>query len=308
VKIPPALSKFKIMDSNVQRGMIPFIIGRLGNKLITETEIKMKLSENEFLFDEVLPQPANVQTLAVERRTFNEKELYNFLKLWKKNSVLLKFRYHERHYKRKEVEEYLQNCHPLRVDIPLGIRPEVEPGPDEEVDDEPAPILEKERDIEILWRWVLTDPTKFDMVPRALIRDDLAFLVENEAVHTVQRLIVVTDDIKMVNRLSAIRSMNWRDHRETFHCPIKYWVMCDLTPPPGFDSINEVIIDEGGLDGWIATAADEDLDPIQRGLDLSMIRLVRPTMGAIIQEEEEFKTYVRILENLDIPDDDIPEE
>jgi len=290
-RLPQEIEEFKLMDTLNQRGIVPFIIGRLGHKLISETEIKMKINEMEFLFDEKVPLRSTVSTLSERKRVFSEETLRLFITKWRKNSILLKFKYHERFYEREKVEDFLNSKHPLRVQIPLGISTS-----DEDLTEKDMLLLERDRDTEILWEWVLSNPSDLSSIPRTLIRDDLPLLRNNPALLTASRILIVSDDIKLVQQLSTLRSFNWRKSLETYRCSVKNWVQSDLTAGTHFDSATEVVIDEGSLDGFIDNVKDDsELDPIRVGIELDMIKLIRPTQSHKIQEVSEYDDMIAIL-------------
>lgn len=289
-RLPPEIQDFEVLETVEQRGVTPFIIGRLGHKMISETEIMMKLDEMNFLFDERLPEVANVATLALRRREFSERTLRNFLSLWRRNSILLKFRYHERYYDREKTESFLNSVHPLRVQVPLGIGPT-----EDELRVRRDLLLERDRDTEILWSWVLSRPDDLSQLPRALIRDDLPILRNNPEITSVNRLLIVSDDLKMVYQLATLRSVSWWDQKETFRCSMQDWVHSDLTAGTHFDPIREVVVDTGSLDGFINNAADEDLEPLQHGISSDMIQKIRPTRSPYVQEVSEYDSLMDIL-------------
>jgi hypothetical protein len=289
-KIPDELLGFQVLKTEVQRGITPFIIGRLGSKLISETEIKMKLNEMEYLFNEKLPIKATVGTMALRNRDFSEGTIRSFISKWRSNSILLKFRYHERYYDRDKVESYLRSCHPLRVSIPLGIEPS-----EDEKELKKDLRLERDRDTEILWEWVLSDPSDLDSMPRALVRDDLPLLRANPHILSVERLLVVSNDLKMVQQISTLRSWNWRSHKTTYICGIEKWIQADCLPGSHFNATDEVVVDMGSLDGVIARLSDEELEPLRTGLRLEDFSLIRPTRSHNIQEVSEYDTLLDIL-------------
>jgi hypothetical protein len=290
--IPPELEEYSVMNTLNQRGVVPFIIGRLGDKLISDTEITMKIMENEFLFDERLPVPAIVETLSERKREFHQEEFELFLQMWKENSVLLRFNYLERYFKREEVENFLENNHPLRVDIPLGVIPPV----DEDTPSMSLESLEIEREKEILWEWVLTNPQNLETIPRRIIKDDLAIVRDNPDILSRPRILLVSDDRALISHLANLRGLNWRSQRETFSCSIENWIKGDLRASGNmFPEPNDIIMDEGSLDGYLAT--HEDLpDSIYQGVPLWAIKLERPT-GSLgrVQEASEYDAFLEII-------------
>jgi hypothetical protein len=293
-KVPKELDEYRMMCTLNQRGTIPFIIGRLGHKLISEEEIKMKINESEYLFDERLPTPANVETMVMERKPLTEEVISEFLSKWRNNSVLLRFMYHERYYDREKVELFLRSTHPMRVIIPMGC------ADDPDVDTrESETRLEKDRETEALWRWVQSNPPNMESMPRALIRDDLPLLRDNPKLLELPRVLIVSDDVKMVQQLSNLRSFNWRSSKQTFRCSVKDWVDADLTAGQHFNATDEVIVDIGSLDGYIDNVEnDSDLDPKRHGILLSSIETIRPTRSHKIQEVSEYDSMLSILKEL----------
>lgn len=266
-----------VLTNESVRGFAPFLLTRLHSKVMSESELVAKLAERENLLGEkVKIKSLTVANLARGKATLTDELLTEFIDKWFTNSKLLRLRVEERYYDREAIEEKLGNTHPLRV---TGL---LKPLPLEEK----ATITRSEHDRQVnaLWRWVQSNPCGLDRLPQALIRDDLLLLSEN--LQTIPRLLVVSDDIKLVNAYAIQRGMNWRATRETFHISINNWVLSDLTARGEF-SPDEVWVDEGSLDGYLDNLdalAKEPPDPDGQPIT-GRYRPVRPTGNLVLPFE-----------------------
>jgi hypothetical protein len=223
------------------KAFAPFFVGRLHSKIISETEIVSKLVENEELFQEHPPaRRVTVRNVALGSSHLREETIAAFLEQWKTNSKLLRFRISERYYDREMVEDILGQDHPLRVNgltenLPLGNKADIT-------------RLEHDREVNILFEWVKSNPQGLDAIPRALIRDDNILLSGRHL--TIPRLLIVSDDMDAVHSSSNLRSFNWRESRETFHISVEDWILSDMLSGRDF-SPDEVFVDTGSLDGYL---------------------------------------------------------
>jgi hypothetical protein len=261
--------QFRLLTHENIRGFEPFLVTRLRTKVISESEIVAKLAERSSLLG-IPPKTERlvVETLAKGRRPLTDELLAEFTDLWKSNSKLLRFGRRERYYDREAVEQELNFSHPLRVggilcDLPL--REEAE-----------LTRLEHDREVNRLYEWVKSNPQRLDDIPRALIRDDLILL--SDAYLTIPRLLVVTDDIKLIRACAHMRDFNWRQNRTTYHISVNDWVLADLTGGKDFGP-DEVFIDEGSLDGYLDALEKKGQEPPNPdGMGItSRYRPVRPT-------------------------------
>jgi len=259
----------RLLTEESMKGFEPFLVSRLRSKVISESEIVAKLAErSQLLSDPPATKRLTVANLARGGRELTDDLLTEFTGLWESNSKLLRIRKGEKYYDRKAVEEKLGCTHPLRVS---GIL-------------QPLPLLEgaeirrteRDREVEKLYTWVKSNPQRLDDIPRALIRDDLVLL--SDAYLTVPRLLIVTDDIKLLRASAILRSFNWRQSRETFHISVNDWVLSDLTAGDSFEP-SEVFIDEGALDGYLDNLDKEGREPPDPdgGSIVGRFRPIRPT-------------------------------
>jgi hypothetical protein len=233
----------RVLTSAAIKGYEPFFVHRLASKLITESEIVSKLAERELL----LGTPAATKRLTVQNLSRGGEELTDellteFMEAWSVDSKILRIRREEKYYDRKAVEDMLEFKHPLRVaglleDLPLI----------EECD-----MLRTERDREVtqLYEWVMSNPQRLDDIPRALIRDDPVLILADQYL-TITKLLIVSNDMKLVNYCANARGLNWRARRETYHISVIDWVLSDLTAGRWFNTATEVFVDGGSLDGWL---------------------------------------------------------
>jgi hypothetical protein len=259
----------RILTNEAIKGFEPFLITRLHSKVISESEIVAKLAELDVLLGEKpKTKRLTVANLARGKKPLTDELLTEFVDLWLSNSKLLRVRKEERYYDRKAVEEKLGVTHPLRVS---GI---LQPLPLEEQAD--ITRTEHDREVNKLYEWVKSNPQRLDDVPRALIRDDLLLL--SDAYLTMPRLLVVTDDIKLLNAYANLRSINWRQQRMTYHITMNDWVLSDLTASSFFKP-DEVFVDEGSLDGYLDNLdklGKDPPDPDGRTIE-GRFRPIRPT-------------------------------
>jgi hypothetical protein len=258
----------RVLTNNEIKGFAPFLLGRLRTKVISESEIVAKLTERESLLNiKSKTRPLNVFNLARGTKQLTEGLLNSFVDMWRVNSKLLRLRKNENYYDRKAVEEWLGYSHPLRV---KGL---LKPLPLEEKSE--VVRSEIDREINKLYEWVLTNPQRLDDVPRALIRDDLVLL--SDVYLTSPKLLIVSDDKKLVKACANLRSFNWRQQRETYTISINDWVLADLTAGSHFEP-SEVFMDEGALDGYLDVLdAKGEEPPFPDGNDITgRYRRVRP--------------------------------
>jgi hypothetical protein len=259
----------RVLTCTHLKGVIPFLMTRLSRKVISESEIVAKLSEQELLLNKRSgSKRLTVKNLSRGKSELTDELLTEFINLWTLNSKLLRIRQEERYYDRKAVEEKLGLIHPLRVSgllkpLPLEERAEITRS-------------EHDREVNKLYEWVMSNPQRLDDVPRALIRDDLAILSDDNL--TRPRLLIVTDDWKLVNACATLRSFNWRQPRETFHTTMENWVLADLTTSGTFEP-DEVLVDEGSLDGYLDKLDAEGKEPPDPDGQpfVNRYRLIRPT-------------------------------
>jgi len=241
----------RVLTNEAMRGYEPYLLSRLKSKIISESEIVAKLAEREQLLGE-RPETKRltVYNLAKGKQALTDELLTEFVDLWQSNSKLLRFGRRERYYDREAIEALLGNTHPLRVSGLLEQLPL----------QEEAELVrsEHDRNVNILYEWVMSNPQRLDDVPRALIRDDLVLLTETYL--TSPRLLIVSDDMKLVKACAIMRSINWRQPRETFHISVNDWVLSDLTAGTAFEP-NEVFMDEGALDGYLDKLDAAGLEP-----------------------------------------------
>jgi hypothetical protein len=258
-----------LLTEESMKGFAPFLVSRLHSKVISESEIVAKLAERSQLLQEAaVSKRLTVANLARGKRELTDELLTEFTNLWATNSKLLRIRKEEKYYDRKAVEEKLGCTHPLRVSGILQPLPLLE--------EEELRRSERDREVEKLYTWVKSNPQRLDDIPRALIRDDLVLL--SDAYLTAPRLLVVTDDRKLLQACAILRSFNWRQPRETFHISVNDWVLADLTAGDSFEP-SEVFMDEGALDGYLDNLDKEGLDPPDPdgGTIKGRYRPVRPT-------------------------------
>jgi len=223
------------------KGFAPFILTRLGPKVISESEIVAKLSEMENLLSIPVPtKRLTVANLARGQLELTDELLAKFIESWQTNSKLLRLRKEEKYYDREAVEAKLQFSHPLRV---KGL---LKPLRHEEKKLQIA--TERDREITILYNWVKTNPFRLDDIPRALIRDDLLLLSDYHL--TCPQLLVVTKDYSLVNNYAVLRNYNWRHTRTTYHITVMDWLRAGMTAEPHFSN-EEVFVDEGAWDGLV---------------------------------------------------------
>jgi len=241
----------RVLTNAAVRGFEPFLVSRLNDYIISETEIVSKLAELEVLLGEK-PETSRltVETLARGDSVLTDWLLTEFINHWNSNSKLLRFSRTERYYIRENVEAKLGVIHPLRVDgilkpLPLEHRYQ-------------AKSTEHDREVKRLYEWVISNPQRLDDVPRTLIRDDLILLSGDYL--TMEKLLVVSNDRKLVSACADLRSFNFRQRRETFHITVEQWILADLTAGD-FCEPSEVFIDEGSLDGYLDNLGSRGLDP-----------------------------------------------
>jgi hypothetical protein len=258
----------RILTNLSVKGFEPFLVHRLSKKVISESEIVAKITEREILLGEHPEvKKLTVKNLARGQRPLTDELLAEFISLWISNSKILRLRKEESYYDREAVEELLGNTHPLRVGRIL-----------KQLDDgeyNPELCTEHDREIEKLYNWVKSNPQRLDDIPRALIRDDLLVLSETHI--TMPRLLIVSNDIELVNCFTNLRSINWRQQRETFHVSVETWILADLKT--ALFEPDEVFVDEGSLDGYLDNLEKENREiPDPDGKDITnRCRLVRPS-------------------------------
>jgi hypothetical protein len=270
----------QVLKHESVKGFVPFLVGRLQSKLISESEIVAKLAEWETLLGpNSLSKPSRltVDNLSRGQQPLSDELLAEFTDRWKGNSKVLRLRHEERYYDRKAIEESLGGLHPLRVGnllkpLPLSERAELL-------------VLEHDREVEKLYQWVLTNPSRLDDVPRALIRDDPVLCLSDKYL-SMERLLIVSDDYKLVNAATHLRGFNWRLNRPTYHITVNDWVLSDLTATPVFEP-DEVFMDEGALDGYldILDASGKDPPDPDGKTIANRYRLVRPTRKFHLPQE-----------------------
>jgi len=267
----------RLLTHSSMKGFAPFLVTRLHTKVISESEIVAKLAEREQLLGEK-PKTSQliVKNLARGERELTDELLTEFIDLWVSNSKLLRVRKEERYYDRKAVEEKLGCTHPLRVGNLLqqiDLLEEVE-----------LIRSERDREVEKLYQWVKSNPQRLDDVPRALLRDDLILL--SDAYLTAPRLLIVSDDMKLVRASATLRSFNWRQPRETYHISVNDWVLSDLTAGRFFEP-SEVFMDEGALDGYLDNLDAQGREPPDPdGASIQgRYRPIRPTGKLVIPQE-----------------------
>jgi hypothetical protein len=268
----------RVLTSEAVRGFEPFLVGRLSSHIISESEITMKLAEREMLLGEKPPTSRLlVDTLGRGGAPLTHELMNDFIDLWVSNSKLLRLRHRERYYDREAVGELLDLSHPLRVNGLLKELPL----------EEKSELLRSEHDREVkkLYDWVIANPQRLDDIPRALIRDDPILLSGDYL--TIQFLLVVSDDSKLVQYCANLRGFNWRTSTKiTFTMSIHQWVLADLTADPWFPPEN-VFLDEGSLDGYCdkMDREERDIPGPDGGLFINRFRPVRPNRGLKIPQD-----------------------
>lgn len=244
---------FQVLTSHEMTRLAPFIVNRLGNHLISETEIVQKLTESEYLFsEENEPRRLTVKNLARESELTDEL-LDEFCLAWQRNDHNLSLRRDEKYYRRKPVEAVLGRVHPLRVDGLRDLLPQGREVP-------PDNHLERDREVEALFRWVEEDQESPDGIPLALVRDDEMMLM-GENLMSPQSLLFVSNDKDFAERVATKRATSWRDPKRTFRISIDNWIRAGMKPNNDFN-ISDVFVDQGSFDGFLSTLSDEEIDEL----------------------------------------------
>jgi hypothetical protein len=280
----PEFENNLILRSPAVRAFCPYLVGRLRKKIISETEIQMKLVERENLFGDPLPTLPRLTVLSLVDSTspLTDELLTEFIGAWRSNSKLLRLGSIEKYYDREAVENLLGESYPLRVS---GLTNNLKYEEQKEILN-----LERDREVQKLWDWVKTNPNQLDDIPRELIRDDIIISCSKltDSNMTGGKLLMVSNDIKLVRYIATLRSFNWRKVRETYHISIENWVLADLTsstyrdpvdPSKPFFSEDEVFVDLGSLDGYIDIMDSKGLEiPEPDGAPIAgRINPIRPT-------------------------------
>jgi len=250
-------SPFAVFTSPTLSRMSPFIVGRLGRKIISETEIMQKLNEMEDLFGDP-PETVRLTVKSLAREgELTDELLETFVTSWRRNDHNLSLRRDEKYYEREPVELILGREHPMRVSGLTDLLPDGRPpNPDNQ--------LERDREVNMLFEWIRTNPEGLDGIPMALVRDDEIKLLQKEHLDP-PRLLFVSDDIDFGRRIATQRASSWRDPKRTYRISIVNWIRAGLKPNEDFDACTQVYVDQGSLDGYLGdeanyTETDEALD------------------------------------------------
>jgi hypothetical protein len=246
--LPEKIGPLKLFQARKKRWYKPFVVQRLTEYLISETEILSRLNQLEELFGEVpVAVPATVENVAVSVSEPDEHTMKAFLDMWEGNSMLLGRHAQENYYPREEVMKILDLENPLHVDIPARWT-----GPGASISAEK--MLEREREALRLYEWVLST-VEDEPPPRDLIADDPE-IVDRVQTSPDRDVYVVTDDVAML-RYAA--SMNWR--KNVFRISSRRWTEAQNTIVPLRSQAvqDSVIIDLGSVNNFVGTMTDEEI-------------------------------------------------
>jgi len=275
-ELPVKVAPLKLFQSRKKKWYQPWIVGRLREYLISETEILSRLNQLDELFSEApVAEPATVENVAVSETRPRDDIHCSFLKMWRENSMLLGRNAVENYYPRKEVMEILDFENPLHVDIParwVGLNSGGIPA---------ERMLERERDSLALYQWVLSNTG--ENPPREIIPDD-PIIFDEISKHPEKDVYIATDDVAML-RYAA--SMYWR--KNIIRIATRRWIEAamTITPLKGSRVQDLVIVDLGSVDSVVAKLTDDELDEIEatvKPLTDSDLTLIRATLAAAPRE------------------------
>lgn len=288
-ELPEEVAPLQLFQTRKKKWYQPLIVQRLGEYLISETEILSRLNQLEELFQEKpVALPATVENVAVSVEEPNENTLNSFLDLWEGNSMLLGRNALENWYPRKEVLRILDLQNPLHVDIPVKWRGREGGIPAER-------MLERERDALHLYEWVIS--TADDPPPREIIADDPAILEEISRMSD-KDIYVVTDDVQLLRYAS---SRYWR--KNIIRIKARRWIEAAMTITPLMPGVQDkVIVDLGSIDTLASQLTDEELDEIEatvKPLTHQDLILIRATRGVVPKEVREADILQRMRDERD---------
>jgi hypothetical protein len=254
IPLPDGIEEHLVFTDPSKRWYKPWLVTRLGEYIISETEIKSRLSEIFNLFGERgESEPVNVYTISRNvAEELHDAIFDRFCLYWKENNVLLSYGKPQKYYKRREVEEFLDYHNPMRVEIDVIWHGRITA--------EPPLDLEFDREKRALYEWLLTGNE--DNIPQTLIPDDLV-LVRKYTRGRNSDLVCVTDDLKLLRYIATFAS--WRSGWRVYQIRPLRWIQCGYSL--GMDSevlrlfsTFEVEVDEGSLDYATAVYMDSIMD------------------------------------------------